>query len=47
MTHSTKLVLGQEISDEDGWRVVVAVESTGVWTMDKHGAETFETVEVA
>ena len=36
------MTIGQEISDEDGWRIVVAVEQDGVWTMDKHGAEHFE-----
>lgn len=34
--------VGQEISDEYGWRIVIEVSRDEVWVMDKHGAERVE-----
>lgn len=37
-----KFVVGQEISDENGWRIVVALDDGGAITMDRYGAEHWE-----
>ncbi len=39
--------VGGIIEDETGWWIIteVAVEDGGVWVMDKHGNEQFQTFE--
>lgn len=43
MTAKTTYAVEQQIEDEDGWRMVTAIDPDGgIWTIDKHGNERWE-----
>lgn len=44
MTAKPTYTVEQQIEDEDGWRMVTAIDPDdgGIWTIDKHGNERWE-----